>query len=123
MFRRPLVLAVCCLSAVAASGCKSTRMFAIDSDSRVPWFGLNLSLPKPSAQRKTLETISDTQPEQARIDTAELTSIEPTPATPLRSRLPKWLGGQPSSLPLPPDAPRIEDEARVELNGPREEFR
>jgi hypothetical protein len=123
MLRRLQILALCgCL--LPAWGCRSTRMFAIDSDSRVPWFGLNLSLPRQSAKRKTLETISDTAPTENRITTAELReTVERAPAAPVRSRLPAWLGGSPSSLPLPSDAPRIGDGATVTLEGPREEFR
>lgn len=123
MSRLSLVLMLCGWLLLSASGCRSTRMFAIDSDSRSPWFGLNFALPKPSAKRKTLETISDDHPEQVQIATADLKSIEATPAQPVRSLLPKWLGGTTTSLPLPPDAPRIDHSETVTLGGPREEFR
>jgi hypothetical protein len=118
-----LRLTVCCgLLTGLACGCQSQRSFSMDSNSRAPWFGLNLSLPKASAKRKTLETISDTAPLQARIETAGLKTTASEPA-PVRKLLPKWLGGTESSLPLPPDAPRIGDEGTVTLEGPREEFR
>ena len=113
-----LVVTTC----LSATGCQSSRSFYMDSNSRMPWFGLNLSLPKRSAGRKTLETISDTRPSEAAITTADLRTPEPE-SKPLRSRLPHWLGGTESGIPLPPDAPRIDKEEIIELAGPREEFR
>lgn len=96
----------------------------MDSNSRAPWFGLNLSLPKPSARRKTLETISQTEPEQPAVKTAELRTPEPeSKPGPVRALLPKWLGGGAGAIPLPSDAPRLEADEIIALEGPREEFR
>lgn len=113
-----------CLMLVTASvaGCRSSRSFAIDSNSRSPWFGLSLPLPQASSKRKTLETISDSSPQQARIATAESRTTK-SESAPVRSLLPKWLGGTEPGVPLPPDAPRIDAEAAIRLEGPREEFR
>lgn len=98
----------------------------MDSNSRMPWFGLNLSLPKPSARRKTLETIQDTAPEQSAIATAELREPQETvtaPSAPVRSLLPKWFQSDKASIPIPDDAPQLDPEEIIELEGPREEFR
>jgi hypothetical protein len=111
---------------LTSSGCQSSsRSFHMDSNSRVPWFGLNLPLPQPSSRRKTLETISDTAAAAPAIELADQKSIAaPTePNTPVRSLLPKWLGGTEASLPIPPDAPKLDPREVVALDGPREEFR
>jgi hypothetical protein len=123
--RRPKLVTLVLISlGLAVSGCQSSsRSFQMDSNSRVPFFGLNLSLPKPSSKRKTLETISDAQPQEPMVATAELRTSEPTrPVAPVRSLLPKWLGGE-SNLPIPTDAPQITRDEIIELQGPREEFR
>lgn len=121
--RCPLPLAVLglwCL--VAANGCRSSSgSFSMDSNSRVPWFGLDLSLPQPSARRKTLETISDHNPAAARVSTAELRTTEREASS--LSLVPRWLRGGNDAIPLPAEAIRTANEQPVVLDGPREEFR
>ncbi|MFV0442447.1 MAG: hypothetical protein ACK5Q5_02625 [Planctomycetaceae bacterium] len=107
------------------SGCQSSRSFYMDSNSRSPWFGLNLSLPKPSARRKTLQTISDAKSDEPTVSTAELRTLQPPQVPtkkPVKSVLPKWLGGE-TAQSVPDDAPRLDPDKIVELQGPREEFR
>ena len=106
--------------ACALAGCQSTRgQFQLDSNSRVPWFGLDLSLPKPSARRKSLQTIgqADTGP------TPIVRSEERLPlpsAAPSRRLLSRWIGGEPG-IPAPAEsAPR--DGEPISLAGPRAEF-
>jgi hypothetical protein len=107
--------------ACVASGCRSTSgSFRMDSNSRAPWFGLNLSLPKASAERKTLETISDTAPESDVATTADLKISEPPSRK--RSLLPRWLGGKEEAIPLPEDAVDLEDARVIRLEAPRAEF-
>jgi len=121
--RIPRLLLLATAIALTGVGCRSSsRSFYMDSNSRLPWFGLNLSLPKSSSSRKTLETIADSAPESHAVQTAELREVEPE-SKPVRSRLPRWLGGTETSLPLPSDAPRIDAEETIELTGPRQEFR
>lgn len=104
-----------------ASGCRSTSgSFQMDSNSRAPWFGLNLSLPKPSASRKTLETISDAHPHRERTATADLRVVE-TPS-PKRSVLPRWLGGAEEAIPLPEDESGAAEARVIRLEAPRAEF-
>ncbi len=122
MSRRLQYVLCCGVLASALCGCRSTRSFGMDSNSNVPWFGLSLPLPKASSSRKTLETISETEPQRPSIATADLKTREPEPA-PARSLWPKWLGGAVPSLPIPPDAPRIHPDETILLEGPREEFR
>jgi len=134
--RRPLSLSASlmllglCICLIAQSGCQSaSRSFQMDSNSRSPWFGLNMSLPKSSSKRKTLQTISDQDSTRPAVATAEFKpskqtapSLAATPATPKRSLLPQWLGGA-ASQPMPVDAPTLDPRRIVELQGPREEFR
>ena len=128
---------------IGSAGCRSTNgVFQMDSNSRVPWFGLNWALPQPSSRRKTLETISDTSPEKPVISLADdrrpAESAEParetTISTPARTepsapppsaprRLFSRLVGGDQSLPFPGTSAPPRDEGTISLIGPREEFR
>jgi hypothetical protein len=112
-----LVVGLCGLS----SGCRSSnRWFSMDSNSSVPWFGFDLSLPQRDARRKTLETISDTRSEHPAVQLADRAE---EPALPPRNGpLSRLLQSSSEAIPLPPTAATIDDERIVELQGPREEF-
>jgi hypothetical protein len=83
--------------------------------------GFDLSLPKRDSRRKTLETISDRQPADSAVKLADLPD-EPA-AEDRPGPLARWLRAEEESLPLPPDALTIDEEAIIALEGPREEFR
>lgn len=117
------VVLVCCGLMAVSSGCRATSgTFQMDSNSRMPWFGLNLSLPKPKSSRKTLETISDARPREATIALADEHYSEP-PASPPRRLLSRLRGNDDAAIPAPPPSPREQADRPLRLEGPREEFR
>ncbi len=124
--RSASVMLVCCGLMTAGSGCRATSgAFQMDSNSRMPWFGLNLSLPKPKASRKTLETISDSRPREQTISLANEHHRDPSP--PPRRLLSRLRGSESeaeeTAIPAPPLSPQEQSQQPLRLEGPREEFR
>jgi hypothetical protein len=114
---------VCCGLMAVSSGCRATSgAFQMDSNSRMPWFGLNLSLPKPKATRKTLETIGDARPRAPTISLADEHHPDPSAAPP-RRLLPRLRGNDDAAIPAPPPSPHEQSDRPLRLEGPREEFR
>lgn len=114
---RILLLSLCIAAPLA--GCRSTDgFFGIDSNSRTPWFGLNVPLSRPANRKPTLETISESGEHKAQAVPAKQVKAEPATGGNLLSRL---LGTE-SSIPLPADAPTDAKRDVVQLEGPREEF-
>lgn len=108
------------LLAGLASGCRSPNsFFQLDSDSRMPWLGLNIPLGQQNAKPKSVETVSQADEEAAKIVTAqEKSAAAPEKSPGFFSRL---LGSE-QSIPLPDKIPASENDRVVILEGPRETF-
>lgn len=121
--RASLALLLGCGLALSSGGCRSTSgAFQMDSNSRVPWFGMNFSLPTPSARRKTLQTISRTHAEEPTISLAEEHTVQPAPTQP-RGLLSRLRGSDSAAIPAPPPSADELSGRTISLSGPREEFR
>ncbi len=119
---RSFLILVLSGSFLLIAGCRSTsKTFSMNSDSGMPWFGLNFALPRKNSGRKTLETISDRSPGDQTISSADLR--EPVENPPPRRFLPEWLTGRnDASIPLPQGSLHADDEQIVQLEGPQEDF-
>ena len=108
----------------ASSGCRSTnRFFQIDSNSGVPWFGLNVPLgdardSESDADDRVLAATERRPQQETIVATADRRREPQRPAARL---LPNWLTGRDEAIPLPSDIPLAQQQATTPL-GPQEEF-